>query len=105
MNGTGPAGRRIAVVAAAASTAGWLAACGGGSQPAARLTVTDLARALVEHGAQSAVELDINPSWVAGYVYGRGRAGLTGVPVVLGQLGVAGAFLSPYGRDFFAVVA
>ena len=69
------------------------------------LTPTALARALVENGAQNAVELDINPSWVAGYVYGHSRAGLTAVPVVAGQLGVAGAFLSPYGRDFFAVVS
>ncbi len=69
------------------------------------LTPTALAAVLVEHGAQSAVELDINPSWVAGYVYGHSRAGLTAVPVVAGQLGIPGAFLSPYGRDFFAVVS
>jgi hypothetical protein len=69
-----------------------------------RLSPSGLATALVDGGAVRAVELDINPSWVAGYVYHHGGAGATAEPVVPGQLGVVGRFLTPYSRDFFAVV-
>jgi hypothetical protein len=69
-----------------------------------KLTVAVLAEALVAHGAQNAVELDINPSWVAGYLYAHGAGRTTAVPVVAGQFGVSGAFLVPYTRDFFSVV-
>lgn len=70
------------------------------------LTVGQLAGALTGAGVVRAVELDINPEWVAGYLY-RHRAG-HGVPapvqVVPGQPGVPGQFLSPYQRDFFVAV-
>jgi hypothetical protein len=71
------------------------------------LTVAELANALLGANVVRAVELDINPEWVAGYLYGhRGGAGpLAPVPVVPGQVGVSGFFLKPYSRDFFAVVA
>jgi hypothetical protein len=71
------------------------------------MTVADLASALLRAGVVRAVELDINPEWVAGYVYKHGlpAAGLTPEPVVPGQHGVAGFFLAPYSRDFFTVVA
>jgi hypothetical protein len=69
------------------------------------LTPADLARALIGAGAQRAVELDINPDWVAGYLYVHGGSGPRAVPVVPGQLGISGRFLSPYTRDFFTVVA
>ncbi|MDQ6607507.1 MAG: hypothetical protein M3Z06_13290 [Actinomycetota bacterium] len=71
------------------------------------LSVGELANALLGANVVRAVELDINPEWVAGYLYGhRGGAGpLVPVPVVPGQVGVSGAFLKPYGRDFFAIVA
>jgi hypothetical protein len=52
-----------------------------------------------------AVELDINPEWIAGYLYVHHRAGPTAVPVVPGQLGIPGRFLAPYGRDFFTILA
>jgi hypothetical protein len=52
-----------------------------------------------------AVELDINPWWVAGYLYRHGPGGPTPVPLVGGQRGVTGAFRKPYSRDFLAVVA
>ena len=70
-------------------------------------TVVQLARALVSAQVLRAVELDINPEWVAGYVYGHhGRHGpLTPLQLVPGQHGVAGFFLAPYSRDFFTVVA
>lgn len=71
------------------------------------LTVAQLSSALLGANVLRAVELDINPEWVAGYLYGHhGRSGpLAPVPVVPGQVGVSGSFLRPYGRDFFAVVA
>ena len=68
------------------------------------LTAPALAEALVANGADSAVELDINPSWVAGYLYSHRGGQTTAVPVVPGQFGVNGAFLAPYTRDFFSVV-
>jgi len=53
-----------------------------------------------------AVELDINPEWVAAYLYGHGNghSPLTRVPVVTGQPGVPGQFLAPNSRDFFTIV-
>ena len=53
-----------------------------------------------------AVELDINPEWVAGYLYGHrgGNRILAPVPVTPGQPGVRGQFLAAYSRDFFTVV-
>ncbi len=70
------------------------------------LTVTSLAGALLAARVVRAVELDINPEWVAGYLYGHrgGRGPVAPVQVVAGQPGVAGQFLAPYSRDFFSVV-
>ena len=63
-----------------------------------------LAQGLIAGGVQRAAELDINPAWVAAYLYHHGH-GLPGfVPVVPGQYGVAGHFLTPYGRDFFSIL-
>lgn len=71
------------------------------------LTPSHLAAALLGARVVRAVELDINPEWVAGYLYGhRGGAGpLAPVPVVPGQNGVPGFFLAPYSRDFFTIEA
>ncbi len=69
-----------------------------------RLLPAALARVLIGAGVERAVELDINPDWVAGYLYVHGGRGPTGSPVVPGQLGIAGRFLEPYSRDFFAVL-
>jgi hypothetical protein len=71
------------------------------------LTVSDLANALLGAHVDRAVELDINPEWVAAYLYGhRGGAGPPApVPIVPGQPGVPGQFLAPYSRDFFTLVA
>jgi hypothetical protein len=70
-----------------------------------QLTPSTLARALVTAGAVRAIELDINPDWVAGYLYVHHPSGPVAVPAVPGQLGIAGQFLAPYSRDFLAVVA
>ena len=63
-----------------------------------------LAQGLIDGGAQRAAELDINPEWVAAYLYHHGRALPQFLPVIPGQYGVAGHFLEPYSRDFFAIV-
>jgi hypothetical protein len=72
------------------------------------LSVRALAEALAGKGAVRGMELDINPRWVAGYVYGHSphsaRAPLP-VPLVPGQTGIPGQFLGPYFRDFFTVIA
>ena len=64
-----------------------------------------LAHALISAGAIRAVELDINPDWVAAYLYRHRPGGPEPVPVIPGQRGIAGGFLEPYSRDFFAVIA
>lgn len=70
-------------------------------------TVSEIADALLGAGVVRAVELDINPEWVAAYLYGhRGGSGpLAAVPVVPGQHGIPGQYLAPWSRDFFTIVA
>ena len=70
-----------------------------------QLTPATLASAMIGAGAVRAVELDINPDWVDGYLYVHHATGPVAVPVVAGQLGISGQFLLPYSRDFFAIVA
>jgi len=70
-----------------------------------RLLPAELGAALVSAGAVRAIELDINPYWVAGYLYVHRRGGPSAVPVVPGQHGIAGMLLKPYSRDFLTVVA
>jgi hypothetical protein len=71
------------------------------------LSVRALAEALVGNGVVRAMELDINPAWVAGYVYEHQRHSEPPLPIPLvpGQNGIAGQFLAPYYRDFFTVIA
>jgi hypothetical protein len=64
-----------------------------------------LARGLVGAGVGRAVELDINPEWVAGYLYVHHGSGPTAEPVVPGQSGIPGRLLAPYNRDFFTIHA
>jgi hypothetical protein len=70
-----------------------------------QLTPGGLAHALIAAGAQRAIELDINPDWVAGYLYPHHPSGPTAVPVLPEQHGIAGAMLEADPRDFLAVVA
>jgi hypothetical protein len=70
-----------------------------------QLSPAALAAALISAGAVRAIELDINPDWVAGYLYVHHPTGPTAVPVVPGQHGIAGQLLAPDSRDFIAVVA
>ena len=70
------------------------------------LTVGDLADGMIAAGVQRAVQLDINPDWVAGYLYVHHPAApLTPVPAVPGQYGIYGDLLAPYSRDFFTVLS
>jgi hypothetical protein len=69
-------------------------------------TVATLADALLHAHVVRAAALDINPEWVAGYLYAHhsvhGRP--VPLPVVVGQNGIPGEFLIPWSRDFFTVV-
>jgi hypothetical protein len=68
-------------------------------------TPATLAQGLIDGGVRRAAELDINPDWVAAYLYRHRRRGPPGfVPAIPGQYGVYGHFLLPYSRDFFAVL-
>jgi len=71
------------------------------------LSVRALAEALAGGGVVRAMELDINPAWVAGYFYAHpGHSSApTPLPIVPGQNGISGQFLAPYFRDFFTVDA
>lgn len=71
------------------------------------LSVVALAKALTGARVARAAELDINPEWVAGYLYRHEPSGhvLGAATVMPGQVGVPGSFLSPYTRDFFTVLA
>jgi hypothetical protein len=71
------------------------------------LTPSQLTAALIQARVVRAVELDINPEWVAAYLYGhRGGADpLAPEPVLATQHGIPGMFLQPYSRDFFTAVA
>ena len=70
-----------------------------------RLSPAALAQALIGAGAQRAIELDINPWWVAGYLYTHHSRRPRPVPLVPGQRGIEGALLGPDTRDFLTVVA
>jgi hypothetical protein len=71
------------------------------------LTVSALATALLGAHVVRAAELDINPEWVAGYLYGHrgGKGPLAPVPALPSQRGIPGQYLAPWSRDFFTVVA
>ena len=69
------------------------------------LSPSELASALIGAGAVRAIELDINPAWVAGYLYAHHLRGLAPAPMAPGQRGIEGKFLTPYSRDFLTVVA
>ena len=69
------------------------------------LSPATIAQSMLAAGVVRAVELDINPEWVAGYLYAHDRGGPTAAPVVPGQLGIPGRLLAPYSRDFFTILA
>lgn len=68
------------------------------------LTPDALAHALLGAGVVRAVELDINPGWVAGFAYVHRSGGPSAVALVQDQLGIPNRLLGPYRRDFFTIV-
>lgn len=68
------------------------------------LSPAELASSLIGAGAVRAIELDINPWWVAGYLYPHREAAVRPVGLVPGQRGVAGKFLRRYSRDFLTFI-
>jgi hypothetical protein len=70
-----------------------------------QLTPTQLAAANTSAGVRRAIELDINPAWVAGYLYRHRAGGPVADPVVPGQRGIPGQLLAPNSRDFLTLVA
>ena len=70
------------------------------------LSVRALAKALAATGVVRAMELDINPRWVAGYLYAHHpHSAPAPIPLMPGQTGIPGQFLQPYFRDFFTLLA
>lgn len=71
------------------------------------LSVRALAEALAGKGVVRAMELDINPRWVAGYLYAHSGRHVppAAIPLVPGQTGIPGQLLTPYFRDFFTVLS
>jgi hypothetical protein len=70
----------------------------------ARVSPQGLADALVAAGAVRGMELDINPDWTSFVLYGQNPDGSVSGSRVMGSGGPGGLYLSPYARDFFAVL-
>ena len=70
----------------------------------ARVTPQGLADALVAAGAVRAMQMDINPDWVTFVLYDQNPDGSIRGGRVMGTGGPGGIYLSPYGRDFFAML-
>jgi len=70
----------------------------------ARVSPQGLADALVAAGAVRGMQLDINPDWTSMVVYTPNPDGSPSGYRTMGSGGPGGLYLSPYGRDFFAVI-
>jgi hypothetical protein len=70
----------------------------------ARVSPQGLADALVAAGAVRGMQLDINPDWINFQLYEQNADGSVRSQRVMGTGGPGGAYLSPYARDFFAMV-
>ncbi|MBM3660506.1 MAG: phosphodiester glycosidase family protein, partial [Actinobacteria bacterium] len=70
----------------------------------ARVTPQGLAEALVAAGAVRAMQLDINPDWTSMVIFNPNPDGSPSGYRSMGSGGPGGLYLSPYGRDFFAVI-
>ena len=96
-------GGSVAGIATARSAIG-VDARGGVILAQARVSPAGLADALVAAGAVRGMQLDINPTWTALVVYDAAADGSVSGRRVMGTGGPAGLYLSPYARDFFAVL-
>jgi hypothetical protein len=63
-----------------------------------------LADALVAAGAQRAMQMDINPDWVSFALYDQNPDGSIRGGRVMGTGGPGNVWLTPYARDFFAML-
>jgi hypothetical protein len=70
----------------------------------ARVSPQGLAEALVAAGAVRGMELDINPDWTTFVLYEQFADGSVSGSRAMGAGGPGGLYLSPYERDFFAVL-
>lgn len=95
-------GGSVAGVATARAGVG-VDANGGVVVAQARVSPRGLADALVAAGAGRAMQLDINPDWVAFVLYDRNPDGSIRGTRVMGTGGPSSLYLTPYSRDFFAV--
>jgi len=96
-------GGSVAGVATARSGAG-VDANGALVLAQARVSPQGLADALVAAGAVRGMQLDINPDWTTMVVYDQNADGSVSGRKVMGSGGPGGLYLSPYARDFFAVL-
>ena len=100
---SGAWGGSVAGVATARSGAG-IDANGAIVLAQARVSPQGLADALVAAGAVRGMQLDINPDWTTMVVYDQNADGSVSGRKVMGSGGPGGLYLSPYARDFFAVL-
>jgi hypothetical protein len=70
----------------------------------ARVSPQGLADALVAAGAVRGMQLDINPDWTTFVLYDVNPDGSVSGRKVMGSGGPGGQYLSPYARDFFAML-
>jgi hypothetical protein len=70
----------------------------------ARVSPQGLADALVAAGAQRGMQMDINPDWVSFALYDVNPDGSIRGGRVMGTGGPGNVWLSPYARDFFAML-
>ena len=70
----------------------------------ARVSPQGLADALVAAGAVRGMQLDINPDWTSMVLYTPNPDGSVSGYRTMGSGGPGGLYLSPYARDFFAVI-
>lgn len=100
---SGAWGGSVAGVATARSAAG-VDANGALVLAQARVSPQGLAEALAAAGAVRGMQLDINPDWTTFILYGQNPDGSVSGGQVMGSGGPGGLYLSPYARDFFAVL-
>jgi hypothetical protein len=70
----------------------------------ARVSPQGLADALVAAGAVRGMQMDINPDWVTFVLYDQNPDGSIRGGRAMGTGGPGGIYLSPYARDFFAML-
>jgi hypothetical protein len=75
-----------------------------GRKAQARVSPQGLADALVAAGAVRAMQMDINPDWISFAIYEPNPDGSPRGARVMGTGGPGGLWLTPYPRDFFAVL-